>query len=385
MSKITKRQHIEDILTKAQEQLEDVNENGWRSRTVKFIPKEGSEVPYASIEEVSKDLAGRIMEISKSSDDVSELEAEIAKATVALSDLNSGGLLAVQQDNTFIDLLRERSVLLDRVRYESMRGPTQEFNKRAFSKGNLKLASQDPAATTPYAGREFEESLKSKPTLSKVTLQVVETMAQIEFPYEVVEDNIERGMFTEFVMREFRDAIGVDMEDILINGDTASGDTTLKIRNGVRKLTTTNIVDAGGAALSSEQVKRVLKQLPTRYSSDRKNYLLFANKNAALDYQFELLSKATGYGDRMLTADVISAGGFMGAGGVTIIPTDLMDGVTDALFLNPKNVVIGFHRDLQFEMDKDIEKRVFKVVATARFDIKLIEEEAVVKVTNLGE
>jgi HK97 family phage major capsid protein len=377
------RQRLNEVFEKAESLLEDVTQNGYSNRTVKFVNKEGREVPLSAIQGTRSDAVQRILDVTKGIEDPEQLRQEIEKATIALSDLTSGGLLAVQQENTFIDLLREQSVMLDRIRYEKMRGPSQEFNKRAFSKGHLKLASQDPSGTSPYAGREFEESLKSKPTLSKVGLQVVESMAQLEFPYEVVEDNIERGQFTDFTMREFRDVLGVDMEDILINGDTASGNNTLKIRDGVLKLATTNIHDGGAGALTSDQVKAVLKKLPTRYNRDRRNYLLFAAKNAALDYQFELLSKATGYGDRMLTTDMITAGGFMGAGGVTVIPTDLMPDA-QALFLNPQNVVIGFHRDLTFEMERDIERRVFRVVATARFDIKLIEEQAVVKVTNLA-
>jgi hypothetical protein len=53
------------------------------------------------------------------------------------------------------------------------------------------------------------------------------------------------------------------------------------------------------------------------------------------------------------------------------------------LFINPKNIIWGVHRDITYEFERVPRKRIIEVTMTMRVDVKLEEEDAAVKVTDV--
>ena len=70
---------------------------------------------------------------------------------------------------------------------------------------------------------------------------------------------------------------------------------------------------------------------------------------------------------------------------VPLFPEDIgtSNHCTDAILIDPKNINVGVWRDITIETDKLISEGVLLIVATLRFDMKLIEETAAVKATNV--
>ena len=74
-----------------------------------------------------------------------------------------------------------------------------------------------------------------KPDLSDVELDAKLFKAEVRLSDEVLEDSIERGELRQTIMEMLADAIARDMEDVAINGDTASVDPFLATMDGILK------------------------------------------------------------------------------------------------------------------------------------------------------
>ncbi|MBJ8056557.1 phage major capsid protein, partial [Bacillus cereus] len=59
--------------------------------------------------------------------------------------------------------------------------------------------------------------------------------------------------------------------------------------------------------------------------------------------------------------------------------------VSDILLTHPKNIIVGFSRNIRIEVEKDIRSRKFIIVLTAKLDSKFEEEDAVAKVMKVKE
>ena len=119
---------------------------------------------------------------------------------------------------------------------------------------------------------------------------------------------------------------------------------------------------------------------------------VLAGRGGAIDYRDMLADRMTPGGDRALGA-VAQSDAVVGYTGVPIIPVPLFPGdrtdiprtpgTTDVLFLDPKNIHVGVHREIRLETDKDIVAGVVIMVITLRYDVKYAEELAVCKATNV--
>ncbi len=304
----------------------------------------------------------------------------IQKAEITLTDITTnGGLLVPDQASRFIRTLIEQPTILNQARVVTMNSPKMEVNKIKFASRILQPASQaDQSATgtSPYDGRYLPGNKWSEPTTSKVTLDTVEVMAEVHLPYEVIEDNIEREGFTDTLLALIAQRASLDIEDMIINGDTGLNDgTVLDLLDGVIKQTTTNVVDFGGDAIDGFGLANVIKAMPQQFRKVP-GLKYYTTTNAEVDIRTAIASRNTGLGDAMLTgqAPVYIHGASLES--VHKMPTG------KGLYVDPKNIIVGFHRNMRMEMDRDIRARELIFVLTARLDVKLEEETAVVKYIN---
>lgn len=301
----------------------------------------------------------------------------LEKADLSITNLtNEGGLLVPEQAKQFMEIAIVESVLLSMVTVKPMSGPTFELSKMGFTGRVLRGATENSAL--PLADR-------SKPELGKVLLQTVEFIAEARIPYGVVEDNVAQGTFVSYATQLLSKAVSRDMEDVVINGDTASADLLYKKMNGILKQITTQVVSAGGVRLTKSVLDTTAKTMPSQYFRGAKNMALITSKNAAIDYASSIANRQTPLGDANLTK--MAAGEYMGMPIVAIplFPENLGGGLnmTDVIMVDPKNINVGIQREIRIETDKDISAREYIIVATVRFDVKLAHEPASVKVTNV--
>lgn len=300
----------------------------------------------------------------------------IQKADMVLADLATAGLLNPQQTDRFIRTLMDTPTILNSVRTVAMKSPTMKLNKLGFGSRIL------------YAGVADTATTRSKPDLSQVVLNTSEVIAQINLPYAVLEDNIEGGNINagmeqgagglhQTIVDMIAERAAVDLEELLISGDTSSGDAYLAVQDGYLKLANANVVAAGGATFSKDLIKTIVKTMPAKYLRNRAALKHFVSVNNETELRDQFANRVGALGDSSLqNAATLYVHGSQVQG------TPLMPAAND-IFTDPLNLIFGVQRQITIEYDKDITKRQFIIVLTARVATAIEETNAVVKVTGM--
>lgn len=305
----------------------------------------------------------------------------IRKADLALGDLSAnGGLLTPEQTDTFIQSLMDSPTLLNAARVVTMNAPQKKINKIGFGSRILRPA----VSATPLDAAD-----RSKPDLGQITLNSKEVIAEIHLPYDVLEDNIEGGNIHagmesgagglhSTIVSLVGQRAALDLEELGILGDTASGDPYLALADGFIKRATAHVVDFGGATISKDAFKLAIKAMPDKYLRVRGENSFFVSVDNETEYRDTVANRVTGLGDSAL----VSANA-MSAFGSPIQAAPLMPN-SKGIYTNPNNLIFGIQRRVNIEFDKDIRARKFIIVLTARVDFQIEETDAVVAITNIG-
>ena len=297
----------------------------------------------------------------------------VEKADLAVSDLISdGGYLNPIQANTFIRMLIEQPTLLKQIRTVPMSGPRMEINKIGFSERILRKA--------PVSGTALAPNLRSKPTTDKVELITSEVIAEVHIPYDVLEDNIERGTLESTIMSLIAERAALDLEELLLLGDTVSGDEYLALKEGVLEQCISHVVDYRAAPhlVNKALFKAGIKAMPNKYLRNRAAMRFYVSPHAEIEYADSLATRETPLGDQKVVKWTPNY-----AFGVPVEPAALMPN-DKGIFTYPKNIIWGVQRQIMIETDRDIRARVLIVVLTLRIDIKFEEEDAAVKILGIN-
>ena len=301
----------------------------------------------------------------------------LQKADLALADLTAGGgILKPAQAQKFMRLLIKDSPLMRLATVVPMQPPKQQLSKIKFGSRVLRPGAE--ATALPLADR-------ARPDLSQVELDAKLFKAEVRLSDEVLEDSIERGELRQTIMEMMAEAISRDMEEVLINGDTLSADPFLAVMDGALKQATSNVVDAGGAAISKNLLRDMLKTIPSEHLRDKKAMRFMTSVDADLDYRNTLAERATAVGDRLLEGDTPVLYSGVPLQPIPLFPENLGAGSDQTVILlcNPKNIHVGIWRNIRVESARDISEGTLKIVATLRFDVKFAEEPGVAKAINV--
>lgn len=305
----------------------------------------------------------------------------LAKADLALSDLlTDGGLLEPEDAQRFIRILIRRATMLPVVTVEPMRSPKKQLSKIRFIGEVLKPG---------VSGQALASGDRSKPDLSEVELDAQLFKAEVRLNNEVLEDSIERGNLRNTVMQEMAKAVSRDMEKVVIQGDTASANALLAVLDGIIKQATSNIVLAGGVSLAQDVLRDMLKAMPTEFMADKSQMRFWTSTDAEIDYRDALANRADAAGVRALGSDASTEASVaytgIGVDSVPLFPEDLGGGSNETVVLltQPDNIHVGIHREMRLETDKDVSSGELIMVMSMRFDVKYVEETAVVKATGV--
>ena len=301
----------------------------------------------------------------------------LEKADLALADLTAGGgILLPAQAQKFMRLLIKQSVLMQLATVVPMAAPKLQISKIKF--GSRILRPGHEATALAPADR-------ARPDLSFLELDAQLFKAEIYLSDEVLEDNIERGELRQTILEMIAEAAGRDMEEVIINGDTASPDPFLATLDGLLKQATSHVVDAAGTGLTKNLLRDMLKSLPSEYQRDKKQMAFLTSVDAELDYRNSLAERATVGGDKFLEEDAPALYSGVPVMPVPLFPENLGPATnrTVSLLCNPKNIQVGIWRQIRLESFRDVSAGVLRVVATMRFDARFAEEPGVAKLINI--
>jgi hypothetical protein len=199
--------------------------------------------------------------------------------------VGTGGLTYAQADK-FLDYIWDATVLGSLVRTRRMRAVEEEIDTIAVG-ARLVRGATEAVDTGENAG----------PTFGKLSITVKKYRLDWELSSESLEDNIEGEALEDHIARLMATQLGNDLEDIAINGDTASTIPGIKVDNGWRKRAVAggHVVDNKGEGLTRATFNRALKAMPRKYMAKRAGLKFFTGSNAIQDYIFSLQQVENGF------------------------------------------------------------------------------------------
>ncbi len=323
----------------------------------------------------------------------------LRKADLALSDLSggtNGGLLNDEQSNKFIRKLIAEPTLLRQIRTVTMRSPQRQLNKIQFASRIMRKAVQGVALVASGGDEDLGTGDRSKPTTEQILLATDEYIAEVRIPYDVMEDNIERGNLgndsdggagtpmggglRDTIVTLIAERAALDLEELAIQGDTGSADKYLKTKDAFLTIVDDdgNEVDWNSATVTKEMFRDAMKTMPDQYLRNLTAMRHFLSIDQEIEYRDTLSNRPTAVGDALIdgTRPVNAYG--VPVEGVSLMPE------AKGLFTHPHNLIMGIQRDVMLEFDKNISERVYIIVLTTRLDFKVEEPDAAVVYLNVG-
>lgn len=304
----------------------------------------------------------------------------IEKAAMTLADLASGGMLNVAQSNRFLRMVQDAPTIINAARFVPMGHDSMKVEKIGFGQRILRPGQE---------GVALNENQKSVPTTSTIQLNAKEVIAEVNITYDTLENNIEKGNLYNTIMRMIAERAALDLEELIVNGDTDSTDPYLAVLDGIRKQATAHIVDFANAPVSKDAFKAGIKAMPKKYYRNPADFRFFTSYNAQVEYMDSIASRQSTLGDRALQGGLPTAYGtpVQGIAMIQGVPDETDPNIikSDILFTHPKNILFGMSRNIRIEVDRDIRERKFIIVLTAKVDTVFEEPDAVVKIENVQE
>lgn len=199
--------------------------------------------------------------------------------------VGTGGLTYAQADR-FIDYMWDATVLGSLVTTRRMRAVEEEIDTIAVG-ARLVRGAQEAVDTGVNAG----------PTFGKLSITTKKYRLDWELSSESLEDNIEGEALEDHIARLMATQMGNDLEDIAINGDTASTEPGIKVDDGWRKraVAGAHVIDNKGALLNRSTFNNALKAMPRKYMAKRAGLKFFTGSNAIQDYIFSMQVNEDGF------------------------------------------------------------------------------------------
>ena len=211
-------------------------------------------------------------------------------ATIETTSLASG-LLNPEQAKKFIQQTFEATTLSGLVRHEMRTAKTGEVDKIGIARRIVRKKTEN----TDDGYRAGVE-----------TSQIEYATTAVRLPWEITEEtlreNIEGQNFETIVTNLMTTQLGIDLEDLYLNGDEATESTDpdydfLKINDGWIKQISNggHVYDASSATgMSLDLFYKTLAQLPNKYNNGKLRWLMSPHR--AQEWELFLLNQVIGKG-----------------------------------------------------------------------------------------
>lgn len=300
----------------------------------------------------------------------------IKKLDMFEADLD-GGLLDGEKATKFLKKAIDESVIQKYARTMTLPAGSYTIPKLGFNDRILRRGQEAVALT---------EAERAKPNIDSVKIVTQEYIAEVRLSYDVLMHNVEKNGIEKTIKDAMAGRIGLDVDDLVLNGDLTSLDPFFNAQNGFR-LSAGLDVDLAGAIFNKSAMKTMTAAMPAKFKRNKQNLAFFASTLSEENYRDQLSSRATAMGDKY-TEGIAPV--FYNAS--RIISTPIMSEEfgtapnfrTQALFTDPRNMIIGYENRVHFEMERDISARVLKIVATIWVGSIYEDADAVVRAINVG-
>lgn len=297
----------------------------------------------------------------------------IEKADLGLADLlDGGGALAPTYAKTFIRTAITESNFLKKCTVKPMASYQERMPRIGLSQRVLR--SGTPGTEVPIGDRV-------KPELGLATLDAKLFKGEVRIPDEVLEDNIEQGNLQNVVLQMIPEAVGRDLDEVTLQGDTASEDEFLAQFDGVIKQASSHLVDFGGARMNFDDLGDMRRKIPKNFRRYLDRYEFLTSYQAEDDYRKLLQQRETIGGDAAISAAEQVRFRGLPINAINMMPDELGGGTNEtvALLCNPKDIVVGFWRNVRIEIDRNKREGAVYFIVTVRVDVKLTNPDAFVK------
>lgn len=311
--------------------------------------------------------------------------AELLEKATLTSSGDLGGVgqapLTVEQVDTFLRLAILPQKMLPDVRTVTNRKAKWQESQFSFSGRILRPGTE---------AQRLADGDRTKPTLGMVEIDSVLVHGEVPVSDDVMEDQVEEAGFGDTVMQQVAEYSGRDLEELMINGDTANGgDTYLALLDGWVKQAQGSgghVLDATSIGQDYQQIfKQLLGLMPNQWKRDPANMRYYVPIRLEEMYRDILAQRGTPLGDMMLTK-----GGDLTYAGYNIVGVPLFsvaDGTPDTtsiLFTHRMNLYAGFHRQIKLETFRDPREHATSFVVSARVDAKIGVVDATAIATNVN-
>ncbi len=279
------------------------------------------------------------------------VEELLRKATLVTGDFDGPGEapLTIEQVDQFVRLAVNPQVMLPDVR--TVRSNSAKWQESTLDFSGARIMKPGTEATELPAGDRV------KPTTGIVEISTVLIRGQVPVSDEVMEDQVERAGFADTLTATIAEATGRDVEELMIMGDTGSGDDYLALQHGWIKLAQGaggNVYVASGDAQDYQTIfRQLLTQLPDRYKRDIPNMRYYVPMRLEEKYRDILASRGTALGDLILTGTgELRYQGILIKGVPLIAITAGTPDTSYILLSHRQNLYAGWRRQITLETDR---------------------------------
>lgn len=209
----------------------------------------------------------------------------IRKSALVTSDVTSG-LLNPEQSRRFMQQTFEATPLSKLIRHEIRKSRSGEIDKIGIAGRILRRKTENA-----------DDGYRAKPNFGAVQYQCNAVRLPWEITEETLRENIEGQGLEDTITNLMTRQVGVDREDLCINGDEATADTDpdydfLKLDDGWIKQIKNggHVVDHAGADMSINVFYQALRSLPNKYNNGNLRWLMSPHRQQ--EWERYILEKA---------------------------------------------------------------------------------------------
>jgi len=290
----------------------------------------------------------------------------------------TAGLLNPEQSKKFIQQTFEATALGGLIRKEMRRAKTGEIDKIGIDSRILRKKTENT-----------DDGYRQKPKFDKVEYSTTAVRLPWEITEESLRENIEGESFEETVTKLMTTQLGIDLEDLYINGDEETPDTDpdydfLKINDGwIKQLSTGSHVEDRSAknngAISLDVFYDALAQLPNKYNDGTLRWLVAPSLKQKWEHYLLNENIKNGGG---LSESIMNAPASIPFVSVPRMPADKI------ILTNPKNLIVVNTYDVKIRKTVEGKEAIMQdkrfYVVHLDFDPIIEEKDAAVLVKGLA-
>lgn len=215
----------------------------------------------------------------------------INKAGTIETSVVTSGLLQPFQAKKFLQQTFDATPLMQAIRHVTRAEKSGEIDKIGIGKRKLRAKVEN-----------VDDGYRAKPEFGSIHYETKAVRLPWEITEETIRQNIEGENFEKIVTDLMTRQVGVDTEDLLINGDEDTPNTDpdydfLKLNDGIKKIITNggHIVDVSGSEdMEMEMFYKAVAAIPNRFNNGRLRWLMSPTR--AQQWELFLLYKVINNG-----------------------------------------------------------------------------------------